>query len=96
MALDTTTFPQSLFLSSHFGVLYYNKVYAITARCRTFSRSGKSGRCITMEQKKINEILKKKRRFRKRLYVAVPNGLEPSTSCVTGRHSNQTELPDQP
>lgn len=25
---------------------------------------------------------------------AVRTGLEPATSCVTGRHSNQTELPD--
>ena len=23
------------------------------------------------------------------IYIAVPKGLEPSTSCVTGRHSNQ-------
>ena len=28
--------------------------------------------------------------------LAVWTGLEPATSCVTGRHSNQTELPDQP
>ena len=28
-------------------------------------------------------------------FLAVRTGLEPATSCVTGRHSNQTELPDQ-
>ena len=27
--------------------------------------------------------------------MAVRTGLEPATSCVTGRHSNQAELPDQ-
>ena len=30
-----------------------------------------------------------------RHFVAVRKGLEPSTSGVTGRHSNQTELPHQ-
>ena len=29
------------------------------------------------------------------LKLAIRKGLEPSTSCVTGRHSNQTELPDR-
>ena len=29
------------------------------------------------------------------LLYAVWTGLEPATSCVTGRHSNQTELPDR-
>ena len=29
------------------------------------------------------------------VYLAVWTGLEPATPCVTGRYSNQTELPDQ-
>ena len=29
------------------------------------------------------------------LLRAVWTGLEPATPCVTGRYSNQTELPDQ-
>ena len=43
-----------------------------------------------------NEIFqKKKARISVGFLFAVPNGLEPSTSCVTGRHSNQTELRHQ-
>ena len=32
--------------------------------------------------------------YRQSFKSAVRTGLEPATSCVTGRHSNQTELPD--
>ncbi len=35
------------------------------------------------------------KRFPKKAFFAVRTGLEPVTSCVTGRHSNQAELTHQ-
>ncbi len=44
------------------------------------------------KNKKCRIKTKKETFYETSLHFAVPNGLEPSTSCVTGRHSNQTEL----
>ena len=45
--------------------------------------------CQALDPKKGHQI------FLMTSFFAVWTGLEPATSGVTGRHSNQTELPDQ-